>query len=59
MVNLKTEKAISGVLWAQRGQLLVLKTPFLLEAGRDPQKVDGEVIIERQNVDFIQILPEV
>lgn len=58
MVNLKTDKAFSGVLFAKRGNLLILKGAQLLEAGRDPARVDGEVVIERSNVDFIQILPE-
>ncbi len=58
IVNLKTEKAFAGVLWAKRGALLVLKDAFVLEAARDAVKVDGEVVIERSNVDYIQVLPE-
>jgi hypothetical protein len=56
VVNL-ADKAFSGILWAQRGPLLVLRDVELLEAGRAPQKVDGEVVIERSRVQFIQVLP--
>lgn len=56
LVNLKTDKAIAGLLWAKRGQLLVLRNADLLEAGRPPVKLDGEVVFERSNVDFLQIV---
>ncbi len=55
VVNL-SDKAFSGVLWAKRGPLLVLRDAELLEAGRDPQRVDGEVVIERCRVEFMQVL---
>nr|WSS66743.1 hypothetical protein OG284_36975 [Streptomyces sp. NBC_01177] len=57
VVNL-TDKAFSGVLWQQRGPLLVLRDVQLLEAGRAPQPVDGEVVIERSRVEFTQVLAE-
>jgi small nuclear ribonucleoprotein (snRNP)-like protein len=56
LVNLKTDKAIAGVLWAKRGHLLVLRNAELLEAGRQPTKLDGEVVFERSNVDFLQVV---
>lgn len=55
VVNL-TDKAFSGILWAKRGPLLVLRDVELLEAGRAPQAVDGEVVIERARVEFMQVL---
>lgn len=55
VVNL-ADKAFTGVLWAKRGPLLVLRDVELLEAGRQPQRVDGEVIIERAKVEFTQVL---
>ncbi|WP_431980017.1 hypothetical protein [Streptomyces qinglanensis] len=55
VVNL-ADKAFSGVLWAKRGPLLVLRDAELLEAGREPQRVDGEVVIERAKVEFMQVL---
>lgn len=55
VVNL-ADRAFSGVLWAKRGPLLVLRDAELLEPGRDPQRVDGEVVIERSKVEFTQVL---
>lgn len=56
LVNLTTEKAFRGVLWARRGPLLVLRGAELLEAGRAPVPMDGEVVVERHRVDFVQVL---
>lgn len=55
VVNL-ADKAFSGVLWAKRGPLLVLRDAELLEAGREPQRVDGEIVVERRQVEFMQVL---
>ncbi|MDX2616137.1 hypothetical protein [Streptomyces stelliscabiei] len=55
VVNLQ-DKAFQGILWAQRGPLLVLRDAELLEAGREPQPVDGEVVVERTRVEFTQVL---
>nr|BEK68847.1 hypothetical protein KPHV_60740 [Kitasatospora purpeofusca] len=49
-------KAFRGVLWARRGPLLVLRDAELLEAGREPQRVDGEIVVERARVEFVQVL---
>lgn len=55
IVNL-ADKAFRGILWAKRGPLLVLRDAELLEAGRDPQPVDGEIVVERSKVEFTQVL---
>lgn len=55
-VALKTGKAITGVLVRSRGPLLELADAHLLEGGRPPQPLDGTVVIERTNVDFVQVL---
>ncbi|MFC8009146.1 hypothetical protein [Streptomyces cinereoruber] len=55
VVNL-ADKAFDGVLWAKRGPLLVLRDARLLEAGREPQPIDGEIVIERTRVEFMQVL---
>jgi hypothetical protein len=55
VVNLQ-DKAFRGVLWAKRGPLLVLRDAELLEAGREPQAVDGEIVVERSRVEFMQVL---
>lgn len=56
VVNLP-DKAFTGVLWAKRGPLLVLRDVQVLEGARAPQSVDGEVVVERRQVEFIQVLP--
>lgn len=55
VVNL-ADKAFDGILWAKRGPLLVLRDASLLEAGREPQRIDGEIVIERTQVQFMQVL---
>lgn len=56
IVNLRTGKAVRGVLMAYRGPVLVLKNAELIEA-RAVVPVDGDVVIERTNVDFVQVMP--
>lgn len=54
IVNLD-EKAFSGVLWAKRGPLLVLRDAVLMQHGAADTPLDGEVVIERARVEFIQV----
>ncbi|MFJ9448169.1 hypothetical protein ACIRRH_41095 [Kitasatospora sp. NPDC101235] len=55
VVNL-ADKAFAGVLWAKRGPLLVLRDAELLQAGMPAVTMDGEVVIERARVEFIQVV---
>lgn len=55
VVNLQ-DKAFAGVLWAKRGPLLVLKDSVLMQHGAADTPLDGEVLVERSRVDFIQVL---
>ena len=59
IVNLVSdpEHALKGVLWQCRGAWLVLKDATVLKAGSPALKVDGEVVIYRSNVAFIEVLP--
>ena len=59
IVNLKTEKAVRGVLTSKSGPLLEIKDAEVLEGNRPPIPVDGAVLIERSNVDFVQVVGEV
>lgn len=52
----KSGRTISGVLWRKRGPLLVLRNARLLEHDRETP-MDGEVVVERREVDFIQVPP--
>lgn len=57
LVNLTTDKAFRGVLWAKRGSLLVLKNAELIEPGAQAfTPLDGEVVLERSKVEFVQVL---
>jgi small nuclear ribonucleoprotein (snRNP)-like protein len=55
VVNLHSNRAFVGILWAQRGPLLVLRNATMHEPGGQPSAVDGEVVIERGQVEFIQV----
>jgi hypothetical protein len=55
VVNL-ADKAFAGILWAKRGPLLVLKDAVLMQHGAADTPMDGEVLVERSKVDFIQVL---
>lgn len=56
IVNTKSDKAFAGVLWARRGGYLVLRNARLLQAGGSSTAVDGEVVIDANNVDFMQVV---
>jgi hypothetical protein len=55
IVNLRSGSAVSGVLVAQRGGLLFLRNATLHEQGQQVP-VDGEAVLERGQVDWIQAL---
>lgn len=55
LVNLTSGSAVEGVLWDDRGPLIVLKDCSLhAEGGSAP--LDGEVVIERDRIDFVQVV---
>lgn len=56
IVNTKTDKAFRGVLWQRRAGYLVLRNAVLLQARGEPLAVDGELLIEVANVDFLQVI---
>lgn len=55
VVNLLSGKAFGGILWARRGPLLVLRDVTMLQAGVAPTSVDGEIVVERAAVEFVQV----
>lgn len=55
MVNLATGNAIDGILWDERGPLLVLRDASLHEDGGSAP-LDGEVIVERDRIAFVQVV---
>ena len=56
IVNTKTDRSFRGVLWRQRGGYLVLRNAELLKPRGETARMDGEVVIGRGNVDFVQVL---
>lgn len=54
IVNLHNGNAIHGVLFKQDGPLLVLKNASYLEGRAEPLALDGDTVIERDQVLFIQ-----
>lgn len=54
IVNLEDGSAIAGILYRQDGPLLVLKNATYLEKGTDPVQLDGDTVVERARVLFIQ-----
>ncbi|MFJ4168377.1 hypothetical protein ACIPY3_02590 [Paenarthrobacter sp. NPDC089714] len=56
VVNLKTGRAVDGVLIRKDGPLLFLRNAVLLEEGNEPAAIDGEAVIQSEHVDFIQAL---
>lgn len=55
MVNLTTGTAIDGILWGDRGPLIVLKDANVHTNGQTAP-LDSEVIIERDRIDFVQVI---
>ena len=56
VVNTRTDRAFRGVLWRKRWGYLVLRNAELVKAGGETVPVDGEVVIDAANVDFMQVL---
>lgn len=56
LVNLLDGSAVDGVLWRRGRRLVVLRDARLLEPGREQVTLDGEVLVERARVAFVQVL---
>ncbi|PPH51205.1 hypothetical protein [Rathayibacter sp. AY1E1] len=56
IVNLVDGSAFDGILYRQSGPLLVLRDATRLERGAEPLQLDGEAVIERDRVLYIQAL---
>jgi len=59
IVNLKDDhaSALRGVFWQARGPWFTLTRAELLKAGASPTALVGEVLVHRDNVSFMQVLP--
>jgi len=56
VVNCKTDTVFKGVLYKHTRNYIVLKNAQLLRTKSAPVEVDGEVMIDAQNIDFIQVV---
>jgi len=56
VVTTKSDTSFRGVLWARNREFLVLKSVELLRGSDRPIPMNGEVVIERTNVDYYQVL---
>jgi small nuclear ribonucleoprotein (snRNP)-like protein len=57
IVNTKSGQAFRGVLWRRRWGYLVLRNAEMLRDRSEAVSMDGEVVIQADNVDFIQVVP--
>ena len=59
LVNLVSDRdsALRGVLWQSRGPWLVLRDVSVIKPNTAPLAVDGDVVIHRSNVAFLQVFP--
>lgn len=56
-ITLRSGKMVSGHLVSERGDLLVVKNAHLHEPDVPAVPLDGDVVVEKSNVDFLQVLP--
>jgi small nuclear ribonucleoprotein (snRNP)-like protein len=56
IVTLTTDKSFRGVLWERTREHLVLRNAELQIPRATPATVDGEVVIDRSKVEFIQVV---
>jgi hypothetical protein len=51
------DTAVQGVLWRTRGPWLVLRDAAHIKENGDVSPIAGDVIVHRNNVSFVQVLP--
>jgi small nuclear ribonucleoprotein (snRNP)-like protein len=56
IVNTRSDRAFRGVLWQRRWGLLVLRNAEMLGEKGNVVPMDGELVIQANNVDFIQVV---
>ncbi|WP_218951964.1 hypothetical protein [Amycolatopsis anabasis] len=56
VVSLVDDQAITGVLWRRHRRLVVLRSAQLVQPGREPVRMDGDVVIERDRINWVQIV---
>lgn len=56
LVNLCSGNAVGGVCIYDGEDMLVLRGATIHEPDSEPAPADGEILIDRINIDFIQVL---
>jgi len=56
IVNLKTERAFRGVVWQKKRTHLILRNAELIKPDGATVRMDGEVLLMADNIDFVQVL---
>lgn len=56
VLNLRSGQAIDGLLIRQDGPLLFIAEASLHQGGDNPTPIDGQAVVERHTIDFIQML---
>jgi len=56
IVNTKSGKAFRGILWKETLDFIVLKQAELLRSGSEVVGMDGEIVIYKTDIDFMQVL---
>lgn len=54
LVQLHSGRAFTGVLYRRRGRLVVLKAAEMLEPNNQPTPMDGDVILDRGEIEYVQ-----
>lgn len=55
LVQMQSGRAFTGVQWRRRGRLLVLRGAEMLEPNNQPTPMDGEVVLDRAEIDYVQV----
>jgi len=58
LVQLDTGRAVVGTLWSTKANRVVVKSAELFEPGSEPTRMDGDVVVERARVEYIQAVPD-
>lgn len=58
LVNLKAGHTFRGIMWSWGwfSDQLIMKQAFLLKPGGEAVPMDGELVLFKNDVDFIQVL---
>lgn len=56
VVNMKSGRAVEGVVTTIDGPLLEVKDATVLEPNAPSSRVDGAIVVHREDIDFIQTM---